>query len=189
MYKALKELSFGTLCGLYVFGFSMLGAQYVFSKPVSTADAQLSGGSSSTGGSGGGSSSGGGSGNTSTQYTATLIGGTTGGVNDDEVCCNGIVLDFESNFPGNPLILDGYALFVPGLSKGWETDNNHYEEDYNTLGSVRQGLCFTPESECYSVETILEVVHVGTSPDKPGSTGSSAGGAGGVGGGGMGGGI
>ncbi len=163
----------------------MLSMQVFFSKPMNTAQAQMSGGSSSGGGS---SSSGGGSGNTSTQYTATLIGGTTGGVNDDEVCCNGVVLDFESNFPGNPLILDGYALFVPFISKGWETDDHHYEEDYNTLGTVRQGLCFIPDDYCESFETILEVVHVGTSPDKPGSTSGSSGGAGGIGGG-MGGGI
>lgn len=173
MYKTLKELSFGTLCGLYVFGFAMLGAQYVLSKPASTADAQMSGGSGSSGG---------GSGNTSTQYTATLIGGTTGGINDDEVCCNGVVLDFESNFPGNPLILDGYALFVPFISKGWETDDHHYEEDYNTLGNVRQGLCFIPDDYCESFETILEVVHVGTSPEESGGSGRSSGAGGAAGG-------
>jgi hypothetical protein len=182
MYKTLKELSFGTLCGLYVFGFSMLGMQAFFSRPMIAAEAQMSGSSS-----GGGSSSSGGSGNTSTQYTATLIGGTTGGVNDDEVCCNGIVLDFESNFPGNPLVLDGYALFVPFISKGWETDDNHYDENYNTLGTVRQGLCFLPDDYCESFETILEVVHVGTSPEEAG--GSSGGSGGGVTGGGATGGL
>ena len=179
MYNALKGLSFGTLCGLYIFGFSMLGMQYVFSKPLTSASAQMEMGGSS-GGMGGGSSSGGGSGNTSSQYTATLIDGTTGGINDDELCCNGIVLDFESRWPENPIFLDGYALFVPGISRGWETEDNQYEEGYNVIGNVRQGLCFIPDDYCESVETILEIVHVGTSNGEAegGGSGGSTGGVG-----------
>ena len=93
---------------------------------------------------------------------ATLIGGTTGGVSD--LCCNGIIVEFDSNFPTNMNILDGEALIVPLIS-GLYDSGNEMTEGYNTLGKVTPfGICVTIESECYSVEMMTQVISVGTSP-------------------------
>lgn len=135
MIEALKKLNFSTLCILYVFGFAMFGFQYMFSNQV-TAQAQIS------------------------AYTAVAIGGETQGVTD--LCCNGVILDFDSVNPLSPWILDGEALFVPGLSSSYE-NGNEFSSGYNVLGTVRPGICVTVESECYSVEYHLEIGVIGTS--------------------------
>ncbi len=135
MIKILRELSFSTLCMLYVFGFAMFGFQYMFSKQV-TAQAQIS------------------------EYLAISIGGETNGVSD--VCCNGVVLDFDSVAPLSPWILDGEALFVPGLSASY-SNGNEFSSGYNTLGTLMPGICLTVSSECYTPEYKITIRTIGTS--------------------------
>jgi hypothetical protein len=91
---------------------------------------------------------------------ALLIGGTTEGVSD--FCCNGLVLEFDSVNPAIPLILDGEAIFVPGISDSYD-NGNEYSEEYNTLGKLGPGVCVTPDSECESVEYMPEIQVIGTS--------------------------
>lgn len=164
MIKTLRELNMGTLCMLYVFGFMMLGCQYLFSAQPLTASAQMSG-SGGMGGSSGGGSSSGSSGNSGSQYVATVIGGKTGGVNDDETCCNGVVLDFTSVNKANVFILDGYALYVPGISESYD-HGNEFSEGYNVLGTVGPEVCLIPSSECYEAEYILGIRVIGTSENQ-----------------------
>ncbi len=142
MYSTLKELSFGTLIALYAFGLMSASTLYLFSKPVLSTSAQSSSGASG--------------------YIATMIGGETEGVSSETTCCNGVVLEFSSDFPANQFILDGEALFVPGISTSYDY-GNEYSEGYHTLGTVRQGLCFIPDDYCESVESILEIRVIGTS--------------------------
>ena len=139
MIKTLKSLSFGSLCGLYIFGFAMLGFQYIHSYiPLNskTAEAQIS------------------------SYTALSIGGETEGVSD--LCCNGIVLDFSSVSPASPWILDGEALWVPLLSASY-SNGNEFTSGYNTLGTLMPGICITIESECYTPEYKITIRTIGTS--------------------------
>lgn len=132
--KILKELNFGTLCFLYLFGLSLFTFQYIYTyTPVS--NAQLS-------------------------ILATLIGGTTDGVTD--VCCNGVVLEFSSQNTLNTSILDGEALFVPVVSTSYSS-GNEYSSDYATLGTIMPGLCFDVEDECYSVSSMPIIKTLGTS--------------------------
>ncbi len=90
---------------------------------------------------------------------ATLIGGTTGGVSD--VCCNGIVLSFDSIDSSNRSILDGDALWETGSTNSYNY-HNEFTEGYYTLGLLSQGQCITIESECESAENIPVIKHVGT---------------------------
>lgn len=139
--KTLKELNFSTLCALYIVGLGLLVAQYIYIySPVANAQASF----------------------------ATLIGGTTNGVSD--VCCNGVVLDFDSVNQANPLILDGEALFDPVLSTSYD-NGNEYSSGYNVLGNVMQWICITVESECYSSESILRIRNIGTSDGQSQSSG------------------
>lgn len=97
----------------------------------------------------------------SSSYTATLIGGETGGV--EEVCCNGVIVSFESVNTLNPNILDGEAIIIPGVSQIYD-HGNEMSEGYCALGKVTPyGVCVTIESECYSVEIMTQVISVGTS--------------------------
>ena len=138
MIQTLKTLSFKSLSFLYAFGLAMLVFQYSQSYVPSTqtAEAQIS------------------------AYTATTIGGQTNGVTD--LCCNGVVLDFDSINPLNPFILNGEALFVPLLS-GSYSNGNEFSSGYNTLGTVVPGICLTVESECYTPEYKLTIRKIGTS--------------------------
>ncbi len=139
MIETLKNLKFGTLCTLYIFGLAMFSFQYMHTYMpfnTKTAEAQIS------------------------EYIGVSIGGETEGVSD--LCCNGLVLEFSSISPLSPWILDGEALFVPGLSAGF-ANGNEYSEGYNTLGTLMPGLCLTISSECYTPEYKITVRTVGTS--------------------------
>jgi hypothetical protein len=131
--KTLREFDFVTLCSLYVFGIFMLSVQYFFTQTPKV-DAQ-------------------------TSYTATLIGGETNGVSD--VCCNGVVLDFDSINPLNLSILDGEALFDPILSSSYD-NGNEYSSGYNVLGNIMPWMCITVSSECESAEQIPRIRNIGT---------------------------
>lgn len=97
----------------------------------------------------------------SSSYTAMWIAGETGGVED--VCCNGVIVSFESIDSKNQYYLDGEAIIIPGVSKLYSA-GNEMSEGYCTLGKVNQyGFCLTISSECESVEQYPQVVAVGTS--------------------------
>ncbi len=134
--KTLRELKFTTLCTLYLLGYFVLILQYVLLFAPTAYAQSISG------------------------YTATLIGGTTNGVTD--VCCNGVVLDFDSVNPLNLAILDGEALFDPILSTSYD-NGNEFSSGYNVVGSIMPWTCITVESECYSVEVIPRIRMIGTS--------------------------
>jgi hypothetical protein len=131
--KTLAELNFVTLCSLYLFGLYLMGIQYMYIQSP-TVDAQSS-------------------------FTATLIGGETNGVTD--VCCNGVVLDFDSVNPLNLSILDGEALFDPVLSTSYD-NGNEYSSGYNVLGNIMPWMCITVSSECESAEQIPRIRNIGT---------------------------
>ncbi len=133
--KTLKELKFTTLCALYLFGYFVLVLQYLFLFAPSAYAQSISG------------------------YTATLIGGTTNGVTN--VCCNGVVLDFDSVNPLNLFILDGEALFDPILSTSYD-HGNEFTSGYNVVGTIMPWTCITVESECYSVEVLPRIRTIGT---------------------------
>jgi hypothetical protein len=132
--KTLRELNFSTLCTIYVLILCSLIFQYTLTQS-SKANAQ-------------------------TSFLATLIGGQTNGVSD--LCCNGVVLDFDSVDSTNISILDGEALFVPGISSSYD-HGNEYSSGYNTVGNLITGLCVTIESECESVDSMPIIISIGTS--------------------------
>ncbi len=132
--KTLKELNFITLCFLYLFGLSMFTAQYLFSNTRTV--------------------------HAITSIMATLIGGTTNGVSD--ICCNGVVLDFDSISPMNMSILDGEAIFVPIVSRSYD-NGNEYSSGYNVIGNLMPGVCVQVEAECESVESMPVIRNIGTS--------------------------
>lgn len=139
MIETLKSLRFGTLCALYLFGFVMFTFQYMHTFlpfNTKTAEAQIS------------------------EYIGVSIGGETQGVAD--LCCNGIVLDFDSVNPLSPYILDGEALWVPLLSSSYQ-NGNEFSSGYNVLGTLMPGLCITIESECYTPEYKITIRTIGTS--------------------------
>ena len=94
-------------------------------------------------------------------YTATMIGGKTEGYQD--VCCTGMILAFESVDSKNPLILDGDAMYQPGLS----TSYSYYLETASgscALGKITgQMICLDPGEECYSGTTYPLITTIGTS--------------------------
>lgn len=101
---------------------------------------------------------------------ATLIGGTTEGVSD--VCCNGIVLEFDSIDSSNMNILDGEALygFSTGVTQSYD-HHNEFTEGYYTLGLLSQGMCMTIDSECEDSESMPLIKHIGTGGSQADSTG------------------
>ncbi len=95
----------------------------------------------------------------SIDITAVAIGGKTEGVSD--LCCNGIILDFESIDSGNPWILDGEAIFVPISSQSYD-HGNEFTEGYYTLGKLSTGICLTITSECESADVMPQIKVIGT---------------------------
>lgn len=92
------------------------------------------------------------------------IGGKTKGTGDT-MCCNGIVLDFESQEPMNPWILDGEAIFTPGISESYEA-YNEFDEGYCTIGKLFTFICLDPENECAGGSIMPGILTVGTSPSQ-----------------------
>jgi hypothetical protein len=136
MLKVLQQTSFLSLCALYIGGLSLLTFQFsTIFTPVAYAQSISS-------------------------FTATLIGGKTKGVTD--VCCNGVVLGFSAADKTNIFVLDGDAIFIPGLSNSY-LSGNEFTTQYNQLGNLLPSLCVTVESECESAKEIPMVWHIGTS--------------------------
>lgn len=132
--KTLKELNFITLCCLYLFNLSLFTFLYI-NEYVNVSNAQSS-------------------------FMATLIGGTTNGSTD--ICCNGIILDFDSQDQTNLYILDGEALFMPIFSRSY-VEGNEQSSGYNVLGNLVPGLCLDVEAECESATQIPVIKSIGTS--------------------------
>lgn len=92
---------------------------------------------------------------------AQMIGGKTQGV--QQVCCNGLILGFESVNSAQPLILDGEAIYMPGLSASF----SYYLESASSSCSLGKLLgqvpCLDPGEECASSGSYPLIATVGTS--------------------------
>lgn len=90
---------------------------------------------------------------------STLLGGTTGGVR--YVCCNGVVLNFNSINPGNPNILDGQALWVPGVTRSYD-HTREFLPGFCTVGKLIPGACMTVSSGCSTPRPMPIIQEIGT---------------------------
>jgi hypothetical protein len=97
------------------------------------------------------------------EMMASLIGGKTLGPAEDQECCDGVILGFESVMPSNPHILNGNALWKPTATISYDY-GNEFQPTACTLGLVSMGTCQTIESECESPKPMLVIRKIGTSP-------------------------
>lgn len=109
---------------------------------------------------------------TRAQLIGPLIGGPTGGTSETS-CCNGTVYSFDSIDPTNPALLDGEAIYTPGLSQIYENFDIS-TPGHCAVGLTQYGICLDPEAECYSGDVMPIIINVGTSADTAYCQGATA---------------
>lgn len=98
---------------------------------------------------------------TSTTPAALYIGGYTLGPGKTK-CCNGTSVAFSSIDLKIPVILNGEALFIPGVSQTL-LYGKQLLPSYCTLGFLVPGACLTAASECQTPVNMPMILYVGTS--------------------------